>query len=223
MVVEPPFCLVSSRGFDRLARFYRQMEWLLAGNKLQKCRLHFLPEITNAKRVLLLGEGHGRFIGALLRNTNAVEITCVDGSARMLAVARAALTRAGLPLDLVEFVHADALEWPFTGVYDVVVTHFFLDCFTPEQQQHLVASVAQHVVPGGIWLLADFHQPTHGLRRLRSAIILKVMYLFFRAGTGLPARGLNSPDRYLEESGFILKERHFSEWGLLHTDLWRKR
>ena len=29
--------------------------------------------------------------------------------------------------------HADALEWNPSGSYDLIVSHFFLDCFFPHQ------------------------------------------------------------------------------------------
>jgi hypothetical protein len=53
-------------------------------------------------------------------------------------------------------------------------------------------------------------------------MILKTMYLFFRAATALPARQLTDPDPYLEQNGLTLIERHSANWGLVHTDLWRK-
>ena len=47
---------------DRLAPFYRTMEFLSAGGKLQRCRLEFLAEIPIPRAILLAGEGHGRFL-----------------------------------------------------------------------------------------------------------------------------------------------------------------
>ena len=48
--------------FDTLAPHYRWMEWILAGNKLQKARTRWLREIAGARRVLLVGEGSARCI-----------------------------------------------------------------------------------------------------------------------------------------------------------------
>ncbi len=214
---------VSSSGFDCLARSYRGMEWLLAGNKLQKCRIQFLPEISAARKVLLLGEGHGRFLRELIRRNSNAQITCLDSSARMLAVTRRALLHCGFNPDAVQFVHANVLERSLpSGPFDAVATHFFLDCFTPEQHKQIVAEIASNIAPGGAWLLADFRQPERGFERWRATIILKLMYAFFRGVTKLPARNLTDPDPYLQQSGFVLINRRLSEWGLLHTDLWRK-
>src|ERR1041385_77794 len=53
--------------FDALAPHYLWMEWLLAGRKLQRCRTAFLDEARAARDILLLGEGNGRFLQALLQ------------------------------------------------------------------------------------------------------------------------------------------------------------
>lgn len=202
------------------------MEWLLAGNKLQKCRIQFLPEISKAGKILLLGEGHGRFLSELLRANPSAQVTCVDSSANMLAVTGETLRRRGVDVAALvraRLIHTNVLECDLPpGPYDAVVTQFFLDCFTPNQQKELIAKIARQIVPGGTWLLADFRQPEQGLQRLRAALILKLMYLFFRVVTGLPARNLTEPDSYLKQNGFTLMDRRLSEWGLLHTDLWRK-
>src|SRR4051812_20630121 len=81
--------------FDVLAPHYRWMELLLAGEKLQRCRTAFLKEVADARDVLIVGEGHGRFLVECRRRLPDARITCVDASERMLEVARARLRRAG--------------------------------------------------------------------------------------------------------------------------------
>jgi hypothetical protein len=72
------------------------------------------------------------------------------------------------------------------------------------------------------WLLADFRVPERGLGRYRALMIHRLMYLFFRAVTGLSALRLTEPDGFLEGNGFRLREREVSEWGLLHSDRWER-
>ena len=205
------------RGFDLLAPHYRWMERILAGSQLQKCRTKYLPAIADAKRILLLGEGPGRFLHEVICSCPAADITCLDSSARMLAQARDATNRR------ITFVHADVLEYEFPSErFDAVATHFFLDCFLPDQLQTLVLRSAQSLVPGGTWLLSDFRLPPAGPSRWRAAIILKTMYLFFRAATQLPARELTDPTPVLEQNGLTLVQRDIANCGLLHSDFWRK-
>jgi ubiquinone/menaquinone biosynthesis C-methylase UbiE len=208
--------------FDRLARHYRWMEYVLAGNKLQRCRTAYLDQVREVRRALIAGEGNGRFLSAFLEANPSVQVTCVDGSARMLDCARVRLRREGRRADNVEFIHADILAWtPPPAQFDLLATHFFLDCFPPVQLEIVLARLGAAAVPEGHWLISDFREPRAGPAKWRARSILAVMYLFFRCVTRLPARRLTAPDTLLERHGFALQSRRLSEWGLLHADLWR--
>lgn len=210
--------------FDCLARHYRWMELVLAVEKLQCCRTAFLPKVASAWNVLILGEGNGRFLVECRRQLQAAAITCVDASQRMLRLAEQRLRRSGLPCERVRFIHADALSWePPRAAFDLLVTHFFLDCFLPAQLESLSAKLAGAAVSGAAWLLADFQIPSRGWRRRRARLMHWLMYRFFRTMTGLPARALTAPDPFLAAHNFELHERRLSEWGLLHTDLWKRK
>lgn len=207
--------------FDWLARHYFWMERILAGQKLQRCRAAYLAELPAPGRVLIVGQGHGRFVAALLKKYPGARCTCVDASRRMLDVARKRLEVLGLDATGVEFVHADILDWtPEGAVYDLVVTHFVLDCFRPEQLERVLAVLARAATPDARWLLADFHEPRTGAAKWRARAVLELMYLFFRWATRLPASELTPPDALLARCGFELRERRVYEWGLLHSDLW---
>jgi ubiquinone/menaquinone biosynthesis C-methylase UbiE len=209
--------------FDSLARHYRWMEFVLAGDKLQRCRTAFLHKTTAAQRVLIVGEGNGRFLAACRQAIPFAFITVADSSRRMLDAARTRLARRVKDSDNVEFVHADARTWmPPNAAYDLIVTHFFLDCFPDNQLERVITNLATAAKPTAAWLLADFQMPADGLQHHRAKAIHALMYAFFRVATKLPARRLISPDSYLRAHGFELKEKRTSEWELLHSDLWQR-
>lgn len=209
--------------FDALAPHYRWMEVVLAGNKLQRCRTAFLDPVIRADEILILGEGNGRFLAECRRRIPSAQITVVDASARMLTEARRRLSRAGLDDGNLEFVHADALKWtPAESRFDLIVTHFFLDCFSPAQLERVVGALSRAARREATWLLADFQVPARGIRRYRARMIHALMYVFFRTVTGLSARAVTPPDETFHRHGFRLEERRTSEWGLLHSDLWRR-
>ena len=62
--------------FDRLAPHYRWMERILAGEKLQRCRTAHLDSVNTAERVLLAGEGNGRFLVHLRHTLPKAHIVC---------------------------------------------------------------------------------------------------------------------------------------------------
>ncbi len=208
--------------FDRLAPFYRGMEFVLAGGKLQRCRLAWLDQVKDCRRVLIVGEGPGRFLTECARQLPQARIHCVDASGAMLSRAQLALRRAKLDSGRVTFEATTLPEWqPPKGEFDLLVTHFFLDCFPPDQLQQVVSRLASGAQPGARWLLADFCEPPRGFARWRAKMILALAYAFFNVATSLPARRLTEPDNFLRQQGLSLIGRKIYDGGLLHSDLWR--
>ena len=204
--------------FDRLAPFYEAMEFITAGGKLQRCRLTFLDEIPAPRKVLLAGEGHGRFLPECVKRFPDARITVLDASAKMLEIARRKV--AG---PQVEFLHADLLAWDGPpGDYDLIVTNFFLDCFPPDELAAVVGKLGQLASSRAEWLLADFEIALAGPARWRSRLILAMLYRFFRIVTGLKAGALAPPNGDLGKAGFSLHRRETSEWGLLKNERWRR-
>jgi SAM-dependent methyltransferase len=209
--------------FDSLAPHYAWMEFFLAGEKLQRCRTAFLSEARTAQNVLILGEGNGRFLVECRRSLASARITCVDASAPMLNLAQKRVERLGLNQGKLEFVQADALSWtPPEAQFDLIVTHFFLDCFCAPQLASLIEKLSQAATLRATWLLADFQIPAAGFRRHRAKVIHFLMYSFFRLAARLPARSLTPADDFLGMHGFVLRKRIVTEWGLLHTDYWKR-
>lgn len=199
------------------------METVLAGGLLQRCRTAFLQEATGCRHALLLGEGPGRFLVALLRAHPTIRITCVEGSAAMVNQASQSLRRQGLDGARVQFIVGDALVWEAPPArFDLVATYFFLDCFQPAQLDHLVRRLGTAAAANARWLLADFRLPDRGLPRWRARLVLRLMYAFFGAACRLPARQLTPPDAYLRAAGFRLRERRLANHGFIHSDLWAR-
>lgn len=209
--------------FDRLAPHYRRLERLLAGDRLQRCRLAHLEAIRDARQILLLGEGPGRFLAELRRRAPAARVTCLDSSPRMLACAAGQLPPTGPDSGAVTFLQADALSWsPPEQTFDLVVTHFFLDCFRESQLADLVPRLARGLGPGGRWLVSEFRLPSGALRRLQARVQLWLAYRFFRMVARLPANALPDPDSLLIAAGFRLTAHCEFDHGFLRSDLWER-
>lgn len=204
--------------FDRLAPFYRMMEGLAAGGKMQRRRLAFLAEIPVPRNVLLAGEGHGRFLPECVRRFPEARIVVVDSSEKMLEIARREVAS-----ERVGFVRADLLEWDGPrGQFDLIVTHFFLDCFPPDELAKVVGKLGELAAPAADWLVADFEIAPAGPARWRGRLIVAALYRFFRIVTGLKADALVPPDGDLEKAGFTRHRREVREWNLLKSEWWRR-
>jgi SAM-dependent methyltransferase len=109
---------------DRIASSYRWLEYAAFGLALEQARFDFIARAAGARRVLILGEGDGRFLARLLGCNQYASVAVVESSARMIQVARERVPPA--ELSRVEFHHVDAVSQALPpGPFDLAVTHFF--------------------------------------------------------------------------------------------------
>ncbi|MFL6589827.1 MAG: class I SAM-dependent methyltransferase [Chthoniobacterales bacterium] len=210
--------------FDAVAPWYRTLETIAFGNALQRARVACLDEIGSPRRALNEGEGNGRFLCELLRKQPGIEVDYADASARMLDLARRRIQRA-IPeaAGRVRFLHRDITSWaPEPKGYDLIVTHFFLDCFPADQLGAVVRKLSQAAAADAIWLLADFRMPPEPRSCLTAKMWLRAMYLFFRVTARIEARKLIDPSPFLRAEGFSLVQQHLSRHGMLKSQMWRR-
>jgi SAM-dependent methyltransferase len=206
--------------FDSIALPYRWMEYLVLGPALTRCRNYFLPELAARRSALVLGDGDGRFLARLLAANPDLHADAVDISLAMLRL----LTRNGrrahpTATTRLRTHQANALTFDHAGLYDLVVTHFFLDCLTQSELNQLIGRVAPHLAPNSLWLISDFRIPK-GPMRLPARIFVRLLYLAFRILTGLRTTHIPDHAAALTASGFTLTAQHISLTGLLTTQLW---
>ena len=204
--------MIEKMNADRIASLYRWLEFATFGNTLQQRRTAFLTEVSNARRVLVLGDGDGRFLEKLVEHNPRAHVDYIDLSGRMLDLARA---RAGT--GRVTYHQADALEIPLPErAYDLIVTHFFLDCFDEPGAAALVERVTRAAYPHARWLVSEF-------RRTRwSPPLLAALYLFFRITAGLKTRRLIDHHPLLARHGFRIARAESAWCGLLASELWSR-
>lgn len=208
--------------FDAIAPHYNWLEAVLAGGKLHRCRTAFLDAIPVPRAILLMGEGHGRSLVECCRRFPSARVTYVDASQAMLRQAAKSLESESIKR--VKFIHADVRGWrPDGECFDLIVTNFFLDCFSAGELEQVLASLTKSAARNASWLIADFQQAGSGIQRWRNRVILWLMYRAFRVLTNLPANKLTPPDSILSKLGFTLRSRVQTEWDLLHSDWWQRQ
>jgi SAM-dependent methyltransferase len=207
------------RSFDLIARPYRTLEYLTLGRTLERTRLHLLPQLLKAKNALVLGDGDGRFLAHLLAQNPSLHATAIDISAAMLDLLR---ERSAPYSDRLHTKQTNALNFkpPADTTYDLVVTHFFLDCLTQSELQQLTTSLKPALAPEALWVVSDFRIPP-GLMQWPAKILVRSLYLAFRVLTGLRITRLPDHAAALHATGFELLQQNFFFRGLLTTELWR--
>lgn len=213
---------------DRIARWYRWMEYLGMGRTLERRRTEFLRTMVKPRRILLLGDGDGRFLRRLLDANPFAHIDSVDVSGKMIAEAK---MRVSFPaksrvddVNRVEFYHADARIWvPPGGKYDLIVTHFFLDCFSEDELRLLIPRLAATVTGTGSWIVSEFRQPSAGWAATRAKLWMRGLYLLFGWTTGLQTKRLPDFRPFLDRAGFDLAEEVVANAGLLVSQRWTRK
>jgi SAM-dependent methyltransferase len=210
--------------FDSVARPYRWLEYLTLGKALESCRLRYLPQLLDRRRALVLGDGDGRFLAQLLKHNPHLHADAVDTSATMLQLLRRRCEAASPNTNTrLRTHHANALTFPLDNSedsYDLVVTHFFLDCLTQPELNTLIARIAPTLTPGARWVISDFRVP-RGPMHLPSKLIIRSLYLAFRILTDLRTTHLPDHATPLTQAGLTRISQQHRLAGLLTTELWQ--
>jgi SAM-dependent methyltransferase len=206
---------------DLIARCYRWLEYAAFGRTLERARFDFLSNAAAARRVLILGEGDGRFLARLLQCNRYATVVAVETSSRMIHLSR----RRVPPGDRarVEFHQIDALAHCLpAGPFDLAVSHFFLDILSCPGAEAVILKVGALLSPGAGWLVSEFQVPAGGVRRLHARLWLGAMYCFFSITTGLRVSKLPSYREMLERCGFAEINHRERRFGLIRSQVWRK-
>jgi ubiquinone/menaquinone biosynthesis C-methylase UbiE len=206
---------------DPIARSYRWLEYTAFGLALEHSRFDFLSYAVESRRVLILGEGDGRFLAQFLRCNRHASVEVVESSGRMIQLARQRVPLA--ERSRVEFRQVDALSHSLPhGPFDLAVSHFFLDSLSGRDAEALISKVSTMLSPGADWLLSEFQEPPGLAQRLHARLWLRTMYRFFALTTGLEASKLPPYRDLLERCGLREIEHRQRRLGLIRSQIWRK-
>lgn len=223
-VRKPEFEAGAPPNFDGLAPFYHWMEALSFGPWLWWCRCAFLNEMMQARKALTFGDGDGRFTARLLVMNRTVRVDAIDASPAMLEALK---RRTGQCSGRVRTEVADARSWNESDPasrpdqpYDLVYTHFFLDCLSRDEVRRLATRARSLISPTGIWVVSEFAIPESGMGRLVAQPLVSFLYWAFGVLTGLKVRCLPNYGLALRHAGFALRQRRTWLMGLLVSDVW---
>jgi ubiquinone/menaquinone biosynthesis C-methylase UbiE len=206
--------------FDSVASFYPLLEQTVFGSTLSRARGFFISRVTEGNNILLIGEGNGRFLFEMVKQTSSGSVTVLDSSARMLAAAAQRLASVDR-CSRIEFIHADILEWLSpVAHYDRVVTHFFLDLFTPCGICRVVEKISRLATEDTLWINVDF---TSESRCLRQEFLMWTQYRFFQLTAGIEAARLFDADPYIRQAGWEILERSSLDSGWISGHLMSRK
>lgn len=143
---------------DKVAWFVENAETAIPKRRDQLAMLAELlpPPHGGAITVLDLGAGFGAITEEILARHPNSSVTCADGSAEMVKIARERLARYG---NRVRLCHADLADaaWRRTveGPFDAVVSALAIHHLSHERKRSLYREAYELLRPGGIFLNND--------------------------------------------------------------------
>jgi len=205
--------------FNDIARLYRWMELVTFGPLLGRCRCAFLDEMRKSRNALILGDGDGRFTARLLKENPIVLVDALDVSKAMLLTL---IRNAGSFSGRVRVHLADARLWePLNPSFDLIVTHFFLDCLTTEEVISLATRMRSSVTASAVWVVSDFAIPEGLFGWIVARPLITGLYMIFWLLTGMHVHRLPKYREALTEAGFILADQRQILGGLLVSEVWK--
>ena len=196
-------------GFDNVAWIYDFLASIVFGNALRKAQYHYLNEIRDQDKVLIIGGGTGHILKAIEQRSIQCSIDYVEASEKMLQ--KAMKRKHNLSVNFIHGIEQTIVE----KEYDVIITAFFLDCFKEERLVKVIEKLGATLVKGGKWLLTDFSlsENAHFLKKG----LVKVMYLFFKVSCGLEANKLLDFTACFKKNFQVLKSTTFYHQMLFST------
>jgi SAM-dependent methyltransferase len=210
---------------DGIARYYQVIEHLSFGRYLERRRFALLGEARASRRAIVCGGGDGRFLARLLRVNSHVEVDFVELSPKMIELAERRVAGMGRTFrERVRFRVGDVWEFePRTDGYDLIVTHFFLDCFSEPELAGIVACLGSWGVPDARWIVSDFREAEGPVGRLWTRAVIRGLYAAFQCTTGLRVTRLPNYAAALVREGYLQRCEEKALGGLLKSSLWEAR
>lgn len=209
---------MASVDYSQVAAVYRWLERLVFGSRLQQARVGLLDDVfmnlrpESGQRVLVVGDGDGRFLEVLLGEASGVLVDYVDCSEGMLLEAQARVNHDAR----VRWFCGDVREW-HSGDYDAVVAHFVLDSFEGEPRQEVVDCLVGKVAAGGCLLISDFDPKA----RVWAPFVVKLMQGFFALFAKIPFVDVTRDDAAFEALGAVMVRERLWQGGWIYSQLWK--
>lgn len=190
---------LSESGFDRVVSFYDPLARIVFGDAQLQAQKVLLPFIRENSDVLIVGGGSGWLLEQVLKTGNGLRIVYLDASPRMVSRARdKTFKQIAACKNEVQFRVGTEKAIQSEEAFDVIITPFLLDLFPDQRLATLMKGLNAALRKDGQWLFADFW-PVEQPAPLWQRLLLKAMYIFFGAVSGVRATRLPDFSHHFKE------------------------
>lgn len=185
--------------YNNAARFYDRLSRLVYGKALIEAQVYLLHHIQHNSTILIVGGGTGWILEEIARiHPSGLQITYVEVSDQMIVLSG----KRNAGNNEVIYIN-DAIE-NVNGlpVFDVIITPFLFDNFTPKKLETVFAHIHPLLKNNSLWLNADFQLTGKWWQNM----LLKSMLLFFKLLCGVEATHLPDFEKLFKRYGYQAKD-----------------
>ncbi|SEI72414.1 Methyltransferase domain-containing protein [Dyadobacter sp. SG02] len=204
--------------YDRIATHYDQLSKLIFGKAIISAQQALLPLLTPPARVLVVGGGTGWILEEMAKICpSGLTIDYVEISSNMLELAR----KRDFKDNQVRFIHTGIEDYTAPAAYDVIMTPFLFDNFSPARAQVVFQKLDSILINGALWLFTDFHIDKN-INRLWQKTLLRSMYVFFQNISHVEADQLPDMTRHFDNHDYHLTSETFRFSRFIRSAAYRK-
>jgi ubiquinone/menaquinone biosynthesis C-methylase UbiE len=200
--------------FDVIAPVYDLLSRAVYGRSIVTAQQYMLKYIPEGSSVLIVGGGTGWIIEELFAINTTCTVVYMEASQKMLEKAQARIH--GIDQSRIQFLLQT--EIPSEGLYDVVITNFFLDLFPSGKLVRIIQQLKNLIKDDGSWIVTDFVDDGKRWQQL----LLNLMYFFFRNVSKIEAAVLPPWRLLLAETGIQKMETKRFYAGFIETAIYQK-
>ena len=207
--------------FDFIARHYNWIEKIIFRSDLEKFRSMNIELIKDAKSILLLGDGDGRFLEQVSKMGTEAQIVSVDSSAKMINLSQIKVKTSHLN---VEFNCSKIENFKPSESFnpDLIIAHFFLDCFTYDEALLILDRITRWAAADAKFIISDFSITKKvSSHRVYQKILTNIMISFFSLFCGISARILLNIPKLMTSSGWNCLSQKRSRHGFINSWIWQ--
>lgn len=186
--------------YGRIAPWYQPLSRIVFGNTLIRAQSLALQSEAGDSCLLIAGGGDGEILKHLQGWTGRIDFVEISGE-----MIRQAQRKAAGP---VRWFQRDIFDFCPDCQYDIILFPFLLDNFLPEEAENLITRIPSFLHENGQVIIADYTETPCFWQK----ILLRTMYLFFRAVADVQVRALPPIEKIMQENGFR-KTRSFGLYG----------
>lgn len=201
--------------YNNAAWFYDRLSRVVYGNALIEAQVYLLQHIQPDSSILIVGGGTGWILEQITKlHPSGLKITYIEVSDKMITFSR----KRRVGSNQVNYINNAIENVKGLTDYDIIITPFLFDNFTPPKLEALFAHMHPMLKNNGLWLNTDFQLTGKWWQN----VLLKSMLGFFKVLCGVESTKLPDFEKQFEAYGYKVVEGKYFFGDFVASRIYRK-